>query len=289
MHTEVRRPSRTPLVRAGLIILSAVGTALIAAVSVRAEAQADDGDDRVIRSSEGFKRERAPDELRDPLKFEESRTPADRVVVKSRSGGAPNSVQSHELAESYIYDASTELFYDYDRDGYFHYIRVQLDADTEADTALVYAMIFLSADGVAWEHLFTTEDFRIWGTDPDDDYEVESELVSGYSTAQYDVLIELYDAVHGELIDEFGPAESSALAVLPLEDSVRDGVDPGPGPVDDSDGGGGSMTWWAVAALGVALLFARRRRGRERPFETWLWAHPEVLASRDRSARRRVE
>jgi MYXO-CTERM domain-containing protein len=104
-------------------------------------------------------------------------------------------------------------------------------------------------------------------------------------------LIELYDALHGDLIDEFGPAESSALALLPLEDAARDGVDAGP-PVDD-DGGGGSMTWWAVAALGLALLVARRGRRRERPFETWLWAHPEVLAcrayKRDRSARRGVE
>ena len=76
---------------------------------------------------------------------------------------------------------------------------MQFDADTIYTETYVYAEIYVSADGTAWEHLYSTEDFPIWGSDPDDDYEVETELVSGYSTGLYDVLIELYDADTGEL------------------------------------------------------------------------------------------
>jgi len=214
-------------------------------------------EDRVIRTTQGFRTERAPDELRNPFTLEESRTGANQLITKLKARG-PDIVASTSFGDSWIYDASTELFYDLDRDGYYHYLRVQFDADTIYDNMLVYAEIYLSADGVAWEHLFTTDDFRIWGTDPDDDYEVETELVSGYSTGQYDVLIELYDANYGDLLDEFGPDESSALSLLPLEDSGRDGV--GPLPVSDSYGGGGAMSWPMLAALLASALAVRRRR-----------------------------
>ncbi len=123
----------------------------------------------------------------------------------------------------------------------------------------VYAEIYVSADGNAWEHLYTTKDFAVWGSDPDDDYEVETELVSGYSTGLYDVLIELHDADDGTLLDEFGPSESSALSLLPLEDSGRDGV-LAPPPDAHSHGGGGAFSWLTLPGLIVAVVAKRRRR-----------------------------
>jgi len=217
-------------------------------------------DERVIRTTEGFSRERAADELRDVLTLKESRISPDRVIVKQKTGG-PSTVQSAIFGDAYVYEAVVDLFYDLDVDGYYHYLRVQFDADTLYDSMLIYAEIYLSADGQAWEHLFTTEDFRIWGSDPDDDYEVESELVSGYSTGHYDLLIELYEASSGDLLDEFGPLESSALSLLPLEDSTRDGV-VAPPPHSDSGGGRGAVSWAAIAALLAGVVAVRRRRNR---------------------------
>jgi hypothetical protein len=217
-------------------------------------------EERVSRSTEGFSRERGPDELRDPFTLKEQRS-AKRSKIQPKSVG-PNSLQSPSFGDAWIYDASTELFQDLDLDGYYHYLRVQFDADTIFDSTLVYVQIFLSADGVAWEHLYTTKDFRIWGTDPMDDYEVETDLVSGYSTGQYDVLIELYDSATGELLDEFGPRESSALSLLPLEDSGRDGVTVAAPPttVTYVEGGGGAMSWWVLLGLlGVLVAECRYR------------------------------
>lgn len=234
----------------GLLGVAGLG---LAAAAVGAP---DDGGERIIKTAEGFVRERAPDELRSPFDLQESRTAPGKLIVKARGKGS-QALQSAAFGDAYIFEASTELFYDLDGDGYYHYLRVQFDADTVFDTMLVYAELFLSADGTAWEHLYTTDDFRIWGQDPNDDYEIETELVSGYSTGHYDLLIELYDAEYGDLVDEFGPNESSAMALLPLEDSSRDGV-VAPPPIHDSDGGGGAASWSLLAALAGALALRAR-------------------------------
>jgi hypothetical protein len=225
-----------------------------------ADAAAPTGEERVTRSGSGFAREHGADELRDPLTFEEKRTPPERVVTKPRSKPSPSgpTIASVSFGDSWVYDASTEVLFDRDGDGYYHYLRVRFDVDTSHTVRYVYAVIFLSADGSAWEELYATDDFAVWGDSDDDDYEVETELVSGYSTGQYDVLIELYDADDGVLVDEFGPNESAEFQLLPLEDSVRDGVDAGPPPDSDDDGGGGATSWLMLAGLS-ALALCRRR------------------------------
>jgi MYXO-CTERM domain-containing protein len=76
------------------------------------------------------------------------------------------------------------------------------------------------------------------------------------------VLIELYDADTGELLDEFGPNESSLFSVLPLEDSSRDGIVVVPPPTTVvHESGGGALSWLALAGLAGALALRRRRLG----------------------------
>jgi hypothetical protein len=216
--------------------------------------------DRVTRTAEGSSRERAADELRDPTTFvTDRRAPAD-VVRKPRTTASTKGFATLKsiAGDAWIYDAYTDIFADRDNDGYFRYLRVRFDADTVYSELWVYAEIYLSADGVAWEHLYSTQDFPIWGTDPDDDYEVETELVSGYSTGQYDVLLELYDADTGDFLAEYGPNESAEFSLLPLEDSGRDGALPPP-PVTHGHGGGGAASWLGLVGL-LGALGARRRR-----------------------------
>jgi len=220
-------------------------------------------DDRITRSAAGPVSDRAADELRDPTSFEVVRRAAAEITVKPRrAGGSDKGTDALKAAygDSWVYEATTEVFSDGDGDGYYRYLRVRFDADTIYTYSYIYAEIYLSADGTAWEHLYSTQDFAVWGSDPDDDYEVETELVSGYSTGLYDVLIELYDADTGELVDEFGPNESPEFSLLPLEDSVRDGVPPPPPPdyyYDDHDGGGGALSWLGLVGLLSALALRR--------------------------------
>ena len=65
--------------------------------------------------------------------------------------------------DSWVYEATTDIFSDRDRDGYYSYLRVRFDADTIYTYSYVYAEIYLSADGTAWEHLYSTQDFRYLG------------------------------------------------------------------------------------------------------------------------------
>ncbi len=151
--------------------------------------------------------------------------------------------------DHYIYDADVELFDDFDSDGFYRFISVRIDADTVRDGAYVYAELYLSEDGTNWEHYHSTDDFWIGGATGDDELFVETELLSGYPTGHYDLLIELYDADFGTFSDEFGPYQSDGMALLPLEDATRD---PEPVIVTVVDGGGGSFGWLWIPALLVA-------------------------------------
>ena len=216
-------------------------------------------EERVTRSAAGPVGDHAADELRDPTSFELLRRKPDEIAVKPRDSG--KGVQRvRAFGDSWVYEATTDIFADRDGDGYYRFLRVQFDVDSVRTFMYVYVEIYLSADGTAWEHLYSTDDFLVEGSDPDDDYEVETELVSGYSTGVYDVLIELYDADTGELLDEFGPNESSEFSVLPLEDAGRDGLVVAIPPVVVVDeGGGGAVSWFGLAGLLGALALRRRR------------------------------
>ncbi len=238
--------------------LRALATGLAAAVLGTAATAAPETADRVARSAEGYSSERAPDELRDPRTLEESRLRPDEVVRQPKSASTLSfSDLSGAYADAWIYDATASLFYDHDGDGYYRYLRVRFDADTVYESMYVYAALFLSADGVTWEEYYVTDDFLIRGSSPGDDYEVETELLAGYPPGEYDVLIELYDADYGVLVDEFGPLESGALALLPLEDAEHDSV-----RVSHSHGGGGAAGWALLAMLGAAAALRRAPRSR---------------------------
>ena len=155
-----------------------------------------------------------------------------------------------------IYDADVVLFDDFDSDGFFHFLSVRIDADSVRDSAWVYAELYLSPDGITWEHYHSTGDFWIGGATSDDEFYVETELVSGYPAGYYDLLVELYDADFGTYSDEFGPNQSDGMSLLPLEDATRD---PEPVEVVIVDGGGGAFGLVWLPLLLAAGLWTRRR------------------------------
>jgi hypothetical protein len=161
-------------------------------------------------------------------------------------------------SDHWIYTADVVLHDDFDDDGFYRFLSVRIDADSWRSSAYVFAELYLSPDGVNWEHYHSTEDFWIGGETGDDEIFVETELLSGYPRGYYDLLIELYDADFGTYSDEFGPRQSDDMALLPLEDA---GQDPKPATevvVVEADGGGGAMTWLLAPALLAAGWRTRR-------------------------------
>ena len=161
--------------------------------------------------------------------------------------------------EFWFYDALVTLFSDVDRDGYFTGIELVFDADTIYTTADVYAVVYLSYDYGPWNEYAATDDFTIYGTSSSDEYVIETELVSGYPTGTYDILIELYDTYDGALVASYGPEDSPELSLLPLEDTTYDAPAGTTTRVVVNTGGGGSASW--ALLLSLALFAGLRRAG----------------------------
>jgi hypothetical protein len=209
--------------------------------------------DRVVRAAEGFRKDRDSTGLFRTDRFKEVRTSAASVAALSK-GRAVAPESSTIVGDHWIYEADAAVYDDFDVDGYYRFISVRIDADTFFNRSFVYAVIYLSADGEWFEHFYSTQDFEINGATSDDEYFVEVELVSGYPPGRYDALVELYDSDLGLYMDEFGPAQSPTLELLPLEDATFDEPAP-PVIVVEEHGGGGAMSiWMLLALLGLALV-----------------------------------
>lgn len=165
----------------------------------------------------------------------------------------------------WIYTADVELFGDEDRDGYYHGIDLYFDADTVFVHADVYAVVYLSLDGGPWTEYAETETFSIFGANSGDDYVIVSELLAGYPSGDYDILIELFDTFDNSFVADFGPENSSELAFLPLEDSERDLPLSSSPTVVVNRGGGGAADWLSIAGLGLVVVGVAALRRRRRP------------------------
>jgi hypothetical protein len=159
----------------------------------------------------------------------------------------------------WFYDVDVALFADADRDGYYWGIDLLFDADTSYGAADVFAVLYLSYEGGPWNEYAETEDITLFGTSGFDDYVVESELVSGYPTGEYDILIELYDAYDGSFLASIGPEDTSELSLLPLEDSTRDSSGNTQIVVNS---GGGSLGWLLLVALLAVRMTLRPQAAR---------------------------
>lgn len=183
-----------------------------------------------------------------------------RKSTRSADQQKPSSGVSKVVSDDFwVFDADVELFSDFDRDGFYYGIDLLFDVDTNFAVADVYAVLYLSLDLGPWNEYAVTDDFTIFGASGDDEYVVVSELVSGYPTGDYDILIEIFDTFDGSLVATFGPEDTSELSLLPLEDADRDAL--GETQIVINSGGGGSLGWFALLALlGVASRVTLSRR-----------------------------
>ena len=155
-----------------------------------------------------------------------------------------------------IFDAVSRLFDDIDADGFYRTFSITFDADVYTyngvNEALVYADIYLSQNGGDWEYFYSTDNFMIFGESTNDQYEVLSTLASGYQTAHYDVLIDLYQVGYSNIVATYSSDDNSSLYALPLESENYDIY-----YEEEIDEHGGSFVWLSLAI--IARLLWRRR------------------------------
>ena len=249
------------LVIASLIVLSA-SAAVVAAPEAGADEAAGEARTSITRHHVRGGRDKPTDVEETAEDYEVLVTSGDRKGTETRGSFAKPGVGSSDSQSAsydfWIYEADVLLFNDDDLDGYFHGVDLLFDADTIYSAADVYAVLYLSYEGGPWNEYGVTEDFTIFGSSGTDEYVMVTELMSGYPTGSYDLLIELFDAYDGSFLAAFGPDETSELAYLPLEDYNRDA------PIEEvqvvvNRGGGGAMDGWLLSAL-LLILFASAMR-----------------------------
>lgn len=258
------RLERAPATTQGWSLLSLIGAGLIAAlIGISDTAAAQEGlseSKRVSVTRQGPLAQRARGNISESTRNEYPalKLPGEQGSDNSTSAPAKMSASLANI-DFWFYSADVELYFDHDGDGYYYGIDLWFDADTIFDAVDVYAVVFLSFEGGPWNEFAATEDFTIFGASSDDDYVIETDLISGYPTGSYDLLIELYDPIDGEFLASIGPDDTSELAFLPLEDSDRDAPLVFVHPFR-SHGGGGAAGLLMLLALATVALCARRIR-----------------------------
>ena len=187
---------------------------------------------------------------------EAGKTSKDEYAGTPSKTGARRS-NSTTSSDFWFYSADVLLFNDHDVDGHFHGVDLLFDADTYYQEAEVYAVVYLSLEGGPWNEYSATENFTLFGSSADDEFQIVTELVSGYPTGSYDLLIELFDGYNDDFLASYGPVDTSELAFLPLEDANRDVPYVPPPTTVVVHEHGGSLGWLSLLSL-LALLFVRR-------------------------------
>jgi hypothetical protein len=172
--------------------------------------------------------------------------------------GVAGAIADSASFDFWFFEADVILYNDDDNDGYFYGIYLLFDVDTKFSSADIYAVLYLSYEGGPWNEYAATEDFSIFGSSGSDEYVIETELMSGYLTGSYDLLIEVFDAFDGSFLTSFGPSDTSELAYLPLEDFNRD--EPITVVIVSEHGGGGALDHWLLSGLVLLLMISAVRK-----------------------------
>lgn len=187
---------------------------------------------------------------------------------KTRSGANAKTASGESMSPNvdfWFYLADVDLYADDDRDGFYSGVDLLIDVDTYYSVADIYVVAYLSFEGGPWEEYAVTEDYTIFGTSGTDDYVIVTDLVSGYPTGDYDILVEVFDADTNDFLAFIGPEDTSELAFLPLEDMNRDATFGGDTRVTVNHGGGGSIGWPTLLLLAFCAGFAVRRQAMRLP------------------------
>ncbi|MCF2949716.1 choice-of-anchor H family protein [Paraglaciecola aquimarina] len=151
----------------------------------------------------------------------------------------------------WLYDAWITFHSDQDRDGFYNHFTVEFDADTEFNHAEVYARLYL-AKGEVFKEYHSTSNFNIYADNNNDSFVVESELVTGFPSADYEVLIELYDAYNNQLVATLDGTNDADLYLLPLESANYEEVYVDQVVVIHESGG--SLGWFSLLLVPLVAL-----------------------------------
>ncbi len=140
----------------------------------------------------------------------------------SGEGDSRSAGDARHLGAAWVSALRVNLIGDRDGDGYYRGFRLDIDVDTDASAADVYAVIYLQRSGSRLQTLHVTRTFTILGTRSSDEYTLDIELLDDYRAGRYDLAIDIIAAYDGRLLDAVSVNEFTSLGGLPLE--APDGI-----------------------------------------------------------------
>ncbi len=166
--------------------------------------------------------------------------------------------EEHELSSnlSQISFVASDLFGDFDADGFYTDLTLEYDIATQYVGDTVYAEVVIINPAEGWQQTLFSDNFTLGN---------QTEFVDlifneGYPADWYDVQIKLINVFTGEVIADAGQ-EFSSLRSLPIESVNNDNFFDGPtSDVDVIISGSGSLGW-GFLLLGLLGLGWRRAKG----------------------------
>lgn len=158
-----------------------------------------------------------------------------------------------------LYELAFSLYDDFDNDGYFTRIDIQMDVDAPSDARWIYAKLYLIDEYGQYLFLKDTREFHIEDYD-NDEYRMEALLEFGFSPQRYQLSVELYDAdTHNLLLTSEAPSSTPAhmesldwehsTEVVVIEEETH----------SDHHGSGGSLTLWSLFIFGLVNLVQKKQ------------------------------
>lgn len=166
------------------------------------------------------------------------------------------STASHSV-DYWFYDAQMTLYTDRDYDGYYASFDLEFDADTNYYQAPVYAIVYLGTNDY-YEAFHVTSVFNLYSDSSDDGVLLESELVTGYPSDDYDVLIELIDAETDQILATIDAYEDADLSYQSMESVDYDRPVTSEVIVETQAGSWG--LWSSLTVIGLIIMRRRIKR-----------------------------
>jgi len=178
-------------------------------------------------------------------------TAANKGALSAQTAKGPLSRESARIDDDidfWIYDSYVTLTADIDYDGYYSSFTLEFDVDTIYQSAPIYAVIYTSTSE-EFTPFYTTNVYNIYGDNTQDAIIIENDLVTGFPSNEYELMVVIYDADTDEVLAVSDGTDDADLAYLSLESENYEYVETVEVVVVEH---GGALGVWLFAGLGFA-------------------------------------
>lgn len=178
-------------------------------------------------------------------------TAVNKGALSAQTAKGPLSRESARINDDidfWIYDSYVTLTADIDYDGYYSSFTLEFDVDTIYQSAPIYAVIYTSTSE-EFTPFYTTNIYNIYGDNTQDAIIIENDLVTGFPSNDYELMVVIYDADTDEVLAVSDGTDDADLAYLSLESENYEYVETVEVVVVEH---GGALGAWLFAGLGFA-------------------------------------